>query len=72
MKRQELEEKMKAKKIEQIDLILKEDDKLAIYCRLVGGKLKDYTNHVIDRKADIWGYLYWKDGKSKRVAFERN
>ena len=54
MKREQLEKLMKEKKIEQI----------------VGGKLKDYTNHVIDRKIDIWGYLYWKDGKAERRAFE--
>lgn len=70
MKREQLEKLMKEKKIEQIDLVLHESDKLGIYCRLVGGKLKDYTNHVIDRKIDIWGYLYWKDGKSERRAFK--
>ena len=33
------------------------------------GKLYDYTDHVINRKIDIWGYLKWKDGKSTRVAW---
>lgn len=69
MLRSELEKKMKEKGIDQIDLIINENDKLAIYCRLVGGKLKDYTDHVVDRKKNLWGYLYWKDGKSRRVKF---
>lgn len=71
MKRQELEKQMKEKGIKQIDIIINESDPLAIYCSLVGGVLKDYTGHVVNRKIDIWGYLYWKEGKRARVPFER-
>jgi len=70
MKREQIETYMKANHIEQIDLIYHQDDLLAIYCRLVGGKLKDFTDHVVDRKLDIWGYLKWENGKSTRIAWE--
>lgn len=69
MLRKEIEQYMKEKGIEQIDLVLNEKDKLGIYCRLVGGTLKDYTNHVVDRKADIWGRLVWENGKSIKQAW---
>lgn len=69
MKREEIEKILKTNKIEQIDLIIHETDKLAIYCRMKNGKLYDYTDHVVNRKIDIWGYLKWKDGKSTRVAW---
>lgn len=69
MYRIDIEKYLKQHKIEQIDLIINKDDKLAIYCKMKSGKLYDYTDHVIDRKKDIWGYLEWKDGKSERIAF---
>jgi len=69
MKRQDIEQFMKENGLTQIDIVKNQNDKLAIYCRLVGGKLKDYTDHVIDRKADIWGYLLWENGKSIRKEF---
>ena len=69
MKREEIEKILKEKKIEQIDLIINETDKLGIYCRMKNGKLYDYTDKVVNRKIDIWGYLKWKDGKSTRVAW---
>lgn len=56
-------------KITTIDIIYQESDKLAVYCTMKNGKLYDYTNHVVNRKANIWGYLKWKDGKSTRVAW---
>lgn len=62
MLRAQIEEYMKINNIHQIDLVINKDDKLAIYCTLQGGKLKDYTNHVIDRKKEIWGYVEWKNG----------
>ena len=71
MLRKEIEELMKREGIDQIDLVINKDDKLAIYCSLKGGILKDYTNHVIDRKKNIWGRLVWKDGKSERIAWEQ-
>lgn len=69
MKRAEIEQYMKNKGLSQIDLILNADDHLAMYCMLKGGKLNDYTGHVVDRKIDIWGRLEWENGKSKRVAW---
>lgn len=70
MLRKDIELYMKANTINQIDLILNESDKLAIYCSLSGGTLKDYTNHVVDRKKDIWGFLKWENGKSKRISWQ--
>lgn len=69
MKREQIEQLMKEQKITQIDIIYKETDKLGVYCMLKNGKLYDYTNHVVNRKTDIWGYLKWNNGKSTRVAF---
>lgn len=69
MYRIDIEKYLKQHKLEQIDLIINKDDKLAIYCKMKSGKLYDYTDHVIDRKTDIWGYLKWKNGKSERIAF---
>ena len=60
---------MKENKLTQIDLIINEGDKLAIYCLLKNGTLKDYTDHVGNRKIDIWGRLEWKNGKSTRKAW---
>ena len=53
----------------KINIIYQESDKLAVYCTMKNGKLYDYTNHVVNRKTNIWGYLKWKDGKSTRVAW---
>jgi len=66
MKRAEIEKYMIENKLTQIDLVLNESDKLAIYCNLKNGKLKDYTDHVVDRKRDIWGRLVWNNGKAER------
>lgn len=69
MKRADIEQYMKNKGLSQIDLVLSADDRLAIYCNLKNGKLYDYTNHVVDRKIDIWGRLVWENGKSEKVAW---
>ena len=69
MLRADIEQFCKDNKIETIDIIYNEADKLAVYCRMKNGKLYDYTDHVVNRKANIWGYLKWKDGKSTRVAW---
>ena len=69
MLRAEVEQYMKTNKIEQIDIIINESDKLAIYCKLKNGKLYDYTDHVVDRKKNIWGYLKWENGRSTRTAW---
>ena len=71
MLRKDIEAYMKDNGLKQIDLILHETDKLAIYCSLIGGTLKDYTGHVVDRKLNIWGRLVWKDGKSERKAWQQ-
>lgn len=70
MKREDIEQILKSKKIEQIDLVVNPTDELAIYCRMKGGKLYDYSDHVVNRKLDIWGYLKWENGKSTRVEWE--
>ena len=69
MLRKEIEQYMKQNNLTQIDLIINEGDKLAIYCTLKNGTLKDYTDHVVDRKKNIWGRLVWENGKSTRVAW---
>ena len=69
MLRADIEKFCKDNKIETIDIIYNENDKLAVYCRMKNGKLYDYTDHVVNRKVNIWGYLRWKDGKSTRVAW---
>lgn len=69
MYRVDIEKYLKEHKIEQIDLVVNEEDKLAIYCKIKNGKLYDYTDHVVDRKKNIWGYLRWENGKPERVAF---
>lgn len=69
MLRADIEKFCKDNKIETIDIIYNESDKLAVYCRMKNGKLYDYTDHVVNRKVNIWGYLRWKDGKSTRVAW---
>lgn len=69
MLRKEIEQYMKENKLTQIDLVIKEDDLLGIYCALKNGILKDYTDHAVNRKIDIWGYLEWKDGKFTRRAW---
>lgn len=70
MKRQELEKLMRAKKINQLDVIIHENDKYATWCKLTAAALVDYQDKRLDRKIDLWGYLFWKDGKSYRVAFK--
>ncbi len=69
MLRAEIEKYMIENKINQIDLVINKTDKLAIFCNLKNGKLYDYTNHVIDRKKNIWGHLVWNGGKSTREAW---
>ena len=69
MLRKEVEEYMKKNGLTQIDLVLNENDPLAIYCTLKNGTLKDYTDHVVDRKKNIWGRLIWENGKSRREAW---
>ena len=69
MLRADIEKILKEKGITQIDIVYNENDKLGVYCTMKNGKLYDYTNHVVNRKINIWGYLQWKDGKSTRVAW---
>ena len=69
MKRHEIEQLMRRQCRDQIDIIFKQDDELAMYCSLRGGILYDCWNHRVDRKVEIWGYLEWADGRAKRVAF---
>lgn len=69
MLRADIETFCKINKIETIDIIYNETDKLAVYCKIKNGKLYDYTDHVVNRKINIWGYLKWENGKSTRVAW---
>ncbi len=58
MLRKEFEEMMKKRCIKQIDVLL-EGKRLPIYCTLGSTGLKDYTNHMVNRKVNIIGYLDW-------------
>ena len=69
MLRADIEIFCKENKIDTIDIIYNETDKLAVYCKIKNGKLYDYTDHVVNRKVNIWGYLKWENGKSTRVAW---
>lgn len=70
MKRYEVEKWMKDNKLTQLDVIIRENDALAIYCQLQNGVLKDYTGHVVVGKQDnIYGYLIWTNGIRERRAF---
>lgn len=71
MLRKEVEEFMRAHNMTQIDIIYNENDNLGIYCTLgSNGTLKDYTNHVVNRKKDIWGYIHWINGSPERRKFD--
>lgn len=61
MLRKDLEILLKDKGIKQVDVLL-EGKKLPIYCTLGSTGLKDYTNHMVNRKTNILGYLEWTDG----------
>lgn len=69
MLRANVEKLMKKSGVKQIDIVKNVADELAIYCTLQGGYLMDYTGHRVDRKQDLWGYLKWTDGKSRRIPF---
>ena len=58
MLRADVEKWMKENNINQID-ILETPTSIAIYSLLRGGKLMDYTYHVLDRKKNWWGYIDW-------------
>lgn len=72
MKRTELEQKMKEKNINRIDIYLTPETKNAKYCSLSAGKLKDYTGHVAcGLKDDIYAYNFWFGrGDCDKVVFE--
>lgn len=58
MLRADVEKWMKERNISQID-ILETPTSTAIYSLLRGGKLMDYTYHVLDRKKNWRGYKDW-------------
>lgn len=60
MLRADIEKWMKENNINQID-VLETPTSIAIYSLLRGGKLVDYTYHVLDRKRNYWGYIDWLD-----------
>ena len=60
MLRADIEKWMKENNINQID-VLETPTSIAIYSLLRGGKLVDYTYHVLDRKKNYWGYKDWLD-----------
>ena len=70
MLRAEIEQIMRQNGQRQVDLVINETDLLAVWCELKSGKLYDYTGHVVNRKVDIWGFLKWENGKSKRVSWQ--
>jgi len=66
----DIETYMKKNNLKHIVIVLNESDKLGKLCFLTGGFLTDYTNHRVDRKKEIWGYIDFKDGQPIRVAWE--
>jgi hypothetical protein len=72
MTRTELEMMMKEKKIDHLDIYLTPETKLAKYCSLSAGKLKDYTGHVAcGLKEDIYAYNFWfGKGDCDKVVFK--
>lgn len=70
MLRADVEKKMKAQGLKQIDLVINESDTLAMYCSLQGGYLMDCYGHRVDRKRDLWGYYRWCGGIPIKVPFE--
>lgn len=71
MLRADIEQYMKENGITQIDLVYNKDDQLAVYCQLKRGKLYDYSDHVVNRKQDIWGYLVWSNGSSTKIMWNK-
>lgn len=69
MLRAEIETLMKSKGQKHINLVMNENDHLAVYCFLQGGYLVDYTGHRVDRKKNIWGQMRFENGKPVREAF---
>lgn len=70
MYRKDIENWLKQQNKKTLVIVYNKEDKLGVYCSLQSGILKDYTNHVVDRKKDIWGYMVWDDkGQHSRVAF---
>lgn len=72
MTRLELEKQMQEKKIDHIDIYLSADTKLAKFCFLSSGKLKDYTGHVAcGQKEKIYAYNFWfGKGDCDKVIFD--
>lgn len=72
MLRVEIEDYMKKNNLRTIDIVYNESDKLGVYTYLSSdGFLKDYTNHRVDRKRNIWGYLEWVNGKAIKKAWNK-
>lgn len=70
MKRAEIERLMNLNGQHMIALVINKDDPLGILCYLKRDYLVDYTGHRINARADIWGYLSFKNGKPVRFAWE--
>lgn len=71
MMRNEVEQLMKTKNIKSWVIVMNEHDPLGVGVELRGGFLYDiYTDHRINRKANIWGYIEYKEGKPVRFPFQ--
>lgn len=72
MKRNEIEQYMKANNMKHWVIVINESDPLGVGVELRGGFLYDiYTSRRIDRKVDIWGYINYKEGKPVRFPFNK-
>lgn len=70
MKRNEVEAFMKSRGMKSWVIVINEHDPLGVGVELRGGFLYDiYTDHRVDRKVDIWGYIAYKEGKPVRFPF---
>lgn len=71
MTRSRLETLMKENGFKSLVIVINESDPLGINAVLKGGVLyNEYTGHRIDRKATIWGYITYTEGKPVRRPFK--
>lgn len=73
MKRRQVENEILPKLgLKQIDIYKAAEDRLAVYCTVSGGHIKDWTGHVVTgMNDDLDGYIEWgKGGNAWRRKFD--